>query len=273
MSWRPHRLWGRRKSLRDFAGTAVLLVILAASGKPGHSWFAPLGVTPALGQTVNSGALDALNPARPAKPATPRPAPGPAKSRSDLREPAHPAAPARTSTAKPAASAKPPVVPTVPPAIAAIPPAVAVPVSRPPPVPAVPIADDAPGEATVIPGGIRVTFGPDRADLNPVTGPALRNFARSMKAEQATINVVATAAGSADDPSTPRRLSLSRALAARAVLITEGIASTRIYVRALGANGPPDGPPDRVDVSSSANASSPATGGPPPAATPAGAAP
>ena len=76
--------------------------------------------------------------------------------------------------------------------------------------------------------------------------------------------MVATAAGSADDPSTPRRLSLSRALAARAVLITEGIASTRIYVRALGASGPPDGPPDRVDVSAGL------PGAPPPAAAPRG---
>ena len=129
-------------------------------------------------------------------------------------------------------------------------------------MPVVPIAADAPGEATPIPGGVRVTFGPDRADLNPVTEPALRNFARSVKAEQAAVNVVATAAGSADDPSTPRRLSLSRALAARAVLITEGVASTRIYVRALGASGPPDGPPDRVDVSAGP------PGAPPPAAVP-----
>ncbi len=249
MSRRPHRSRGRRKSLRDFAGTAALLVILAASGEP-------LGLTPAAGQTVNSGALDALSPPKPtppAKPATPHPA-----------RPAHPPAPAHASAAKPAAPARPPVVPTVPPEIAAIPPAVPVPISRPPPVPTVPIADDAPGEATPIPGGVRVTFGPDRADLNPVTEPALRSFARTVKAEQAAVNVVATAAGSADDPSTPRRLSLSRALAARAVLITEGIPSTRIYVRALGANGPPDGPPDRVDVSAGP------PGAPPPTAVPGG---
>ena len=235
MPMRPNRLRG---------GTAALLVILAA---------------PASGQTVNSGALDALTPAKPAapaRPATPRPAPA---------RPAHQAAaaPARNNAAKPAAPARPPAVPTIPPAIAAIPPAVAVPVSRPPPVPVVPVAADAPGDASPIPGGIRVTFGPDRADLNPVTEPALRSFAHTVKAnERATVNVVATAAGSADDPSTPRRLSLSRALAARAVLITEGIASTRIYVRALGANGPPDGPPDRVDVSSAAPGSSAAPAGP-----------
>ncbi|MBV9756580.1 MAG: hypothetical protein JO047_05955, partial [Alphaproteobacteria bacterium] len=50
-----------------------------------------------------------------------------------------------------------------------------------------------------------------------------------------------------DDPSTPRRLSLSRALTARQVLLDRGMGSTHIYVRALGANAG-DGPPDRVDV-------------------------
>ena len=61
---------------------------------------------------------------------------------------------------------------------------------------------------------------------------------------------MAYAAGSAEDPSTPRRLSLARALAARAVLLHEGVASTRIYVRALGASGSGAAglPPDRVEV-------------------------
>lgn len=97
-------------------------------------------------------------------------------------------------------------------------------------------------------GGVRATFGADRSDLNSVTEAAIRSFARPLKATQQAVNVAAYAAGSADDPSTPRRLSLARALAARAVLINEGIPSTRIYVRALGPAGG-DGPPDRVDVS------------------------
>ena len=62
--------------------------------------------------------------------------------------------------------------------------------------------------------------------------------------------MTATAAGAAEDPSTPRRLSLSRALAARGVLIAEGIASPRIYVKSLGASAAAigDAPPDRVDL-------------------------
>ena len=75
----------------------------------------------------------------------------------------------------------------------------------------------------------------------------MQKFAQLVKDQPIGIDVVATAAGSADDPSTPRRLSLSRALAVRAVLINEGIPSTRIYPRALGPNIG-DGPPDRVDV-------------------------
>ena len=122
-----------------------------------------------------------------------------------------------------------------------------------------------------------MTFGAGRSDLNPVTEPALRSFARTVKADdRATVNVVATAAGSPEDASTPRRLSLSRAMAARSVLMAEGVASTRIYVRALGAGGP-DGPADRVDLvaSTAPAAATPAAAppSPPPPAAPAAPAP
>jgi hypothetical protein len=66
-------------------------------------------------------------------------------------------------------------------------------------------------------------------------------------ADSATFNVVAYATGTPEDPSTARRLSLSRALAVRSVLMANGISSSRIYVRALGAAGG-DEPPDRVDL-------------------------
>jgi len=45
----------------------------------------------------------------------------------------------------------------------------------------------------------------------------------------------------------PRRLSLSRALAVRAFLIDQGVRSTRLDVRALG-DKTGDGPADRVDI-------------------------
>jgi hypothetical protein len=76
----------------------------------------------------------------------------------------------------------------------------------------------------------------------------LRSFAHGVaNTGEATFNVLAYATGAPEDPSTPRRLSLARALAARSVLISEGVQSTHIYVRALGASST-EGPADRVDV-------------------------
>lgn len=115
------------------------------------------------------------------------------------------------------------------------------------PAPTIPVSADAAGEATPIPGGVRVTFGPGKADLNPATADALRGLGHTLAATaNGSIKVQAYATGTPDDPSTPRRVSLSRALAARAVLMSEGLPSVRIYVYALGA--PAGGPTDRVDV-------------------------
>ena len=63
-----------------------------------------------------------------------------------------------------------------------------------------------------------------------------------------TFNVLAYAPGKADDPSTARRISLSRAMAVRSALVADGVPSARIFVRALGEQYG-DGPPDRVDIS------------------------
>jgi outer membrane protein OmpA-like peptidoglycan-associated protein len=222
---------------------------------------------------VNAGALDHLSPtpaapASPApnaaKPATPakRPARHPTPAHHPAPKPAKPAAPETTAPPatppqNPASGSKPPkfsrpdapviLAPGSPPA-AVLPPLEAPPPARPVPAPSIPLVPDAVGEASKIPGGVRITFGPGKADLNPATEAAIRALGRSIAADpNAAVNVFAYAAGTADDPSTPRRVSLSRALAARAVLMSEGIVSTRIYPRALG-NTPSDGPPDRVDV-------------------------
>ncbi len=186
--------------------------------------------------TINPQALDP-QPAPPAS--TPTPAP-------PKRLPSHPAPP-RNAAATPPAPRKPPlVVPPAPPPVAVLqplsPPPPAHPVAAPDPAP---VVAEAKGEAKPIIDGIRVTFGSGSFDLNATTNAALRKVAKD--APTGIFNVVAFSAGVADDPSTPRRLSLSRALAARSLLIAEGIPSTRIYVRALGANVG-DGPPDRVDV-------------------------
>ena len=231
-----------------------------------------LAASPALAQVqVNTGALDSLSTAAPATTApsagTGQDAEAPAarKARPKPAPVHHPAAkpataPTASSATKPgsktasqAAPVKPPAPPPVavapaPPPAAALAPPPPMPPARPVPAPVVPLADDAAGEASPIPGGLRVTFGAGRAELNPATAEAIRTLGKTIAADpNESVNVFAYAAGSPDDPSTPRRVSLSRALAARAVLLGEGIASTRIYPRALGSTAS-QGPADRVDL-------------------------
>ena len=66
----------------------------------------------------------------------------------------------------------------------------------------------------------------------------------------ASFSVSGYAPGMPEDPSTPRRLSLSRVLTVRSLLIAQGIASSRIYPKALGASAPDlaQGPADRADL-------------------------
>lgn len=161
--------------------------------------------------------------------------------------PPGPPAPEAPSPAPPAAMPAPGPIPPVP----VLPPPIVVPVRPAPPVGKLPIAADAVGTATKLadPPGLRLGFGAGAAVLNPASAEALRAFARAAPAGT-VFTVSAFAAAVADDPSTPRRLSLSRALAVRAILLAEGIGSARILVRAQGASQPAieAGPPDRVDV-------------------------
>ncbi len=213
--------------------------------------------------SVDQGALDSLG--SPAAPAARPPA-------TATRPATRPAAPHRDtprSPAKPkAAPARPPAIPVAPPPRAALPPAEPTVPTRPTPPPPVPVTADAPDTVGTVPGGLRIGFGAGRSDLNPAAVTALRTLAGPLKTDgAATLDVNAWSAGTADDPSTPRRLSLARALAVRAVLISEGIASPRIYVRALGSDG--GDPPDRAEVTRTAPAA-PASPPSPPPARPAG---
>lgn len=194
---------------------------------------------------VDPQALDALTPhtTRVPQPVKPHPA---------RPEPAHPSTgtTVRTGPATPL-----PPVPAAPPPTIDLPPPITVP-TRPVPAPvAPPVSADAPGTATPIPGGLRITFGPGRADLNPATEAGVQSLVHGGRgiapaAADASFTVTSFAAGTPEDPSTARRLSLSRAIGVRSVLIAQGIASVRIFVRALGpaSAGFTDGPPDRVDV-------------------------
>lgn len=89
-------------------------------------------------------------------------------------------------------------------------------------------------------------FDPGSADLSAEAAGQLSALVASLREGGARVQLKSHASGS-DDGAQARRISLKRALAARAVLMEQGIDSTRIDVRALGpvADG---GPPDRIEV-------------------------
>jgi outer membrane protein OmpA-like peptidoglycan-associated protein len=205
---------------------------------------------PAGARTIlDRRALDALTAG--GLPLPPPAPPGPPATEAPM-SPAPPAAAHGLAPSRPLAPAVPAPLPMpgpVPPAPVLPPPPIVVPV-RPAPPPGKPqIAADAAGSASRLPDGLRLTFGAGAAMLNPASAAALSDFARAAPAN-AVFTLSAFAAGAVDDPSTPRRLALSRALAVRGILLGDGIASARILVRALGASKPAidAGPPDRVDV-------------------------
>lgn len=213
-----------------------------------------LAAVPATAQvTTSRSALDALGSGshpQSAHHAKPHPA---AHAQSAHAQSAHAQPAARNAARKPGATAKPsaagrtnrhqaastpanapaatiPGAPPPPPVFTA--PVINVPLHPPAPPPPVPVVQTATGTATPLADGVRIGFGASSSDLNPGTMQALHDFAARVKAQPDARAVLdAAAVGSADDPSTPRRLALSRGLAARAVLINDGIASTRIYVR------------------------------------------
>jgi outer membrane protein OmpA-like peptidoglycan-associated protein len=116
--------------------------------------------------------------------------------------------------------------------------------------------------STPAPADLRLAFNTGGTDLSPDAAAAIKRFASEAAAsDAASFNVVAYAAGKPEDPSTARRLSLSRALAVRSALMAEGVTSSRIYVRALGSQAA-GGPPDRVDISAlGGNATGASAGG------------
>jgi outer membrane protein OmpA-like peptidoglycan-associated protein len=189
---------------------------------------------------------------------------------------APPAAPPASATAEPA---KPPP----PEAVVGLTPPPA-PIIPPPPSPDAPMAPESPPPISAEAGttldtlppkdgaGVRLDFAHGESDLTPNTADAVKALvATAPKSDETTFSVMAYAAGEAEDPSTARRLSLTRALSVRSALLASGVPSTHIYVRALGAQAG-DGPADRVDVMvMGANAAAPAPGGSP--ATPAKATP
>jgi len=215
--------------------------------------------------TVDLHALDALPGVKQAPPsrAVPKPQRRAAATKPKQSAPAQSPEQAPTATAPTVATAQPaappqptPPVPAPPPAAlpTAAPPTIALapvappqptePVAPPPP----PISDSSATAATSTGAGLRVTFGVGQSDLSPSSAAAIKQMvAAAPPGPNTSFNVAGYAAGTPEDPSTARRLSLSRALAVRSALMADGVSSTRIFVRALGA-ATGDEPPDRVDL-------------------------
>ncbi len=198
---------------------------------------------PAAAQvTVDLHALQAL----------PEQASPPPRTAAAPRPPAHPhekaAAPAPAAPPPPMVSKTAPTQPALPestPATATIAPIPPAPEAAPPPPT---VSDKAATEAAPTVAGLRLTFAPGQSDLSPDSMESIKQLAAAAPAnDSVSFNVMAYAPGNADDPSTARRVSLSRAMAVRSALIGDGVSSVRIYVRALGEQYG-SGPPDRVDV-------------------------
>jgi len=204
----------------------------------------------------------------PAQPATPPPppagipaAPPPPPVLAAVPPPSPPApTPAPAAAPTPTPSAPPPTAITPPPPatpapaapapVAAAPatPAPMAPAAQPPAPPsvaAVPLAPTAPAKDRAL----QIAFPAGDSRVPAAAQAGLKELAERMKAQESLrLQIVAYAAGGDLTASEARRLSLSRALAVRTVLIEQGIRSTRIDVRALG-DKVTDQPANRVDLS------------------------
>lgn len=95
---------------------------------------------------------------------------------------------------------------------------------------------------------LSIPFDTDTKSLPASASGALDDVAKKMNADKSMrVQLLAFASAGERSEAKARRLSLSRALEVRSYLISKGIASTRMDVRALG-NQSSSGSPDRVDM-------------------------
>lgn len=210
-----------------------------------------LAIAPTRAQvTIDLRALDAL-PLPGSRPPSQQPAPPPRQpeARRTIMPTPPTAAPSQSAAQSATTPTREATLPIVTPPAAETAPIPAVPAASALPPPAPPVTATSTTRASDSAAGMRLTFDAAATDLSTASMDAIRRFIGAAPSrDTATFNVLAYAAGKADDPSVARRLSLSRALAVRTALIAEGVASSRIFVRALGSQAA-GGPPDRVDVS------------------------
>jgi outer membrane protein OmpA-like peptidoglycan-associated protein len=212
--------------------------------------------------TTNDKALQALKPEpAPPSPAASAAAPPPAASHATPHRAA-----VRSAHAKAKPAPLPPVPGSPPPIPVLVPPPPVLPGHVRPPPPPIPIKPDAVGTVAQLGEGLRITFGPGSSDINPAMDQALLDVAAKAKSDPAAIiTITAWAPGTKEDPSTPRRLSLDRALNARAILINAGIVSERIDAVAKGASDIGNLPADRMDITVARPRSTPPATAPAPA--------
>ena len=176
--------------------------------------------------------------------APPPPAPKP------VPPPPAAAAPASAAPPAPAAIAAAPM--PMPPALSALtppPPPPQLAVVTPPPEPT-PVRAAAPSDSVIAkPDLLTIIFPVDSSQLPAAAQNALTQLAQRMSRDDSmTLQLLAYADGDATNVSKARRMSLSRALEVRRVLMDLGVRSTRIEVRALGNKQEGNGPIDRVDA-------------------------
>ena len=128
-------------------------------------------------------------------------------------------------------------------------PALAQPLGTPaaPPVvlPPMPRLRLAPGVTELPQGAWRVTFVPNRDMLEPPQQAALERLGAALNTSSLGRILLNSEASGGEDLSTHRRLTLARARAVKAALVTGGLAETRVDIRALGRT---DNGRDVVDV-------------------------
>lgn len=211
----------------------------AASGKTG---------TPAHGGSHETSRKPASGKSSPAKPQTSDANAASTSSNTGLpgksTSPATPRAPAAQRVGAP------PDVPSQPPRPVVIPPpGVTVPTHPPVPPEEVKAVPDAKGKVEKQVYGLRILFDANSSSMNQAMIDAVREEARVLAAKPTLrVTLWASASGTNEDLSTPRRVALARALIVRSILIREGVATTRIYPRATGLAQPGSVPADRLDI-------------------------
>jgi len=134
--------------------------------------------------------------------------------------------------------------------------------------PVKPVPDAKSSTSTLAGGGLRILFPSGEASLNEESIKVVQAFGAELKnhpEQRAVLLAYATLPG--DDISMPRRIALARALSIRSLLIQAGVATTRIYPRALGRPEKTDtSPADRLDIELQSNpvstSAAPASGTP-----------